>query len=173
MNFRDTVVTAGAKASASGLTCSKIGGSAGEKAETGGVIPVVEREERDELDERSGNAPRLGLGVRDRARPDFWPNDREIELMLARLWCSPELIRLCALPPAAPMLPIDDGGRDFLPSVEIGIPNGSSASTVGIDSSETAFFCPSVGRSASVAARARSGCEADRRGMRDSSLRTG
>jgi len=53
------------------LTSSKIGGSAGENAEAGGVRLAVEREERDELElEKSGSGPRLP-GDRDRARPDF------------------------------------------------------------------------------------------------------
>ncbi len=68
---RDTVPLACVNASCSGLTSSKIGGSAGENAEAGGVRLAVEREERDELElEKSGSGPRLP-GDRDRARPDF------------------------------------------------------------------------------------------------------
>jgi hypothetical protein len=71
LNLRETVEVAGANASASGLTSSKMGGSAGEKAETGGVRPAVDSDESDEFDARSGSAPRPGLGVSDNARPDF------------------------------------------------------------------------------------------------------
>jgi hypothetical protein len=77
--------------------------------------------------------------------------------MELRLWYSPELIRLCARP-AEFVLPVDEDGRDFLPNVEMGCPNGSSLSMLmGIASSETAFFDARLGRSASVAARARRG----------------
>ena len=71
LNFRETVAQVDSNASASGLTSSKMGGSAGEKAEAGEVRLVVDKEDNDEFDTKSGNTARPGLGVRDNARPDF------------------------------------------------------------------------------------------------------
>jgi len=112
LNRRETVPCAGSKASCRGLTSSKTGGSAGEKVDAGGVR--AENEAREELEfEKSGRGPRLP-GDKERARPDFWPNEREIEDEAGRLWCSPELIRLCARPfdvPVDPLIP----GLAFFP----------------------------------------------------------
>ena len=71
------------------------------------------------------------------------------------------------------MGPTEDDARDFLTKAEAtGTPNGSSLSSVTpMASRDIAFFCTSAGRSASVAARARRGCEVDNRGILESSHR--
>ena len=87
LNRLETTTLAVSNASCNGLTSSKIGGSAGEKADTGGVR-VADIDAREELElEKSGSGPRLP-GERDSARPDFWPKDREIddEAAWGRLW---------------------------------------------------------------------------------------
>jgi hypothetical protein len=75
LNLRDTVAAGCSKASARGLTSSKMGGSAGEKADVVGVkfVVFVDNDESDELEEwlKSGNVPNAGLGVRESANPDF------------------------------------------------------------------------------------------------------
>lgn len=77
LNLRSTVVCSGMQKWSRGLISSKMGGSAGEKAEAGGVRLLVEREEMDELE--LPNSGSLRLGDSDSASPDFRPCDRDME----------------------------------------------------------------------------------------------
>jgi hypothetical protein len=59
------------------LISSNIGGSAGEKADAGGVRLVVESDEMDELE--LPNSGSLSPGESDSANPDLSPCERDIE----------------------------------------------------------------------------------------------
>ena len=175
LNLCATVAVSGMTiSSSSGLRGSKIGGSDGENAETGGVMLLVDMDERDELELPNSGSFKLA-GESDKARPDFRPCDRDIEFPPSRLCWSPLLMRLWArYDVVEPIAPCDS--RNFRPVAGVGIPKGdpngsSSSSETGMRSSEIAFFPPRVGllsASTVVPDRARSGCEVVKRGILDS-----
>jgi hypothetical protein len=61
-----------------------MGGSAGDRAETGGVRLFVDNEEREEFELPNSGNLRLA-GESDSAKPDFKPCDLEIEVLASRL----------------------------------------------------------------------------------------